>query len=41
MLLEALDTENMKEDIVKVCPKNQLGGVPGAMSVEHLAVLKT
>ena len=22
-------------------PKNQLGGMPGAMSVEHLVVLKT
>ena len=40
-LLEALVTENMKEDIVKACPKNQLGGMPGAMSVEHLVVLKT
>ena len=40
-LLEALVTEDMKEDIVKACPKNQLGGMPGAMSVEHLVVLKT
>ena len=40
-LLEALVTENMKEDIVKACPNNQLGGMPGAMSVEHLVVLKT
>ena len=40
-LLEALVTENMKEDIVKACPINQLGGMPGAMSVEHLVVLKT
>merc|ERR1711983_356668 len=40
-LLEALVTENMKKDIVKACPNNQLGGMPGAMSVEHLVVLKT
>ena len=40
-LLEALVTENMKEDNVKACPNNQLGGMPGAMSVEHLVVLKT
>ena len=40
-LLEALVTENMKEDIVEACPQNQLGGMPGAMSVEHLIVLKT
>ena len=31
----------MKEDIVKACPKNQLGGMPRAMSGEHLVVLKT
>ena len=39
-LLEALVTENMKNDIVEACPPNQLGGMPGAMSVEHLIVLK-
>ena len=40
-LLEALITENMKDDIVNACPNIQLGGMPGAMSVEHLVVLKT
>ena len=40
-LLEALVTENMKDDIVRACPNIQLGGMPGAMSVEHLIVLKT
>ena len=40
-LLEALVTENMKDDIVTACPNIQLGGMPGAMSVEHLVVLKT
>ena len=40
-LLEALVTENMKLDIVSSTPPIQLGGMPGAMSVEHLVVLKT
>ena len=39
--MEALVTENMKDDIVRACPNIQLGGMPGAMSVEHLIVLKT
>ena len=37
-LLEALVTENMKLDIVSSTPPIQLGGMPGAMSVEHLVV---
>ena len=40
-LLEALITEQMKENIVKATPPIQLGGKPGASSVEHLVVLKT
>ena len=35
-LLEALITEVMKDDIVNATPKMQLGGMPGASSVEHL-----
>ena len=31
----------MKEDIVKACPKIQIGGMPKSMSVEHLVTLKT
>ena len=40
-LLENLVTEQMKESIVNATPKFQLGGMPGASSVEHLVVLKT
>ena len=40
-LLENLVTEQMKERIVNATPKFQLGGMPGASSVEHLVVLKT
>ena len=40
-LLEALITEVMKDDIVNATPKMQLGGMPGASSVEHLVTLKT
>merc|ERR1711973_301842 len=40
-LCEALVTETMKEDIVKACPKIQIGGMPKSMSVEHLVTLKT
>ena len=40
-LLEALVTEKMKPKIVEATPKFQLGGMPGASSVEHLVVLKT
>ena len=37
-LLEALVTENMKDDIVSATPNIQLGGMPGAMSVDHQGV---
>ena len=40
-LLEALVTEAMKNDIVNATPNMQLGGMPGASSVEHLVTLKT
>ena len=40
-LLEALVTENMKKILSMPAQKNQLGGMPGTMSVEHLVVLKT
>ena len=40
-LIEALVTEKMKDNIVQATPKIQLGGMPGAASVEHLVVLKT
>ena len=40
-LLEALITEVMKDDIVNATPKMQLGGMPGAFSVQHLVTLKT
>ena len=40
-LLEALITEEMKENIVRATPKMQLGGMPKTSSVEHLVVLKT
>ena len=40
-LLEAIITEVMKDDIVNATPKMQLGGMPGASSVEHLVTLKT
>ena len=40
-LLENLVTEHMKDNIVKATPHFQLGGMPGASSVEHLVVLKT
>lgn len=40
-LLECLVTEKMKPKIVDATPKFQLGGMPGASSVEHLVVLKT
>ena len=39
--MEALITEVMKDDIVNATPKMQLGGMPGASSVEHLVTLKT
>ena len=31
----------MKDDVVNATPKMQLGGMPGASSVEHLLTLKT
>ena len=40
-LLEAIISEVMKDDIVNATPKMQLGGMPGASSVEHLVTLKT
>ena len=40
-LIEALVTEKMKDNIVQATPNIQLGGMPGAASVEHLVVLKT
>ena len=40
-LLESIVTEVMKDDIVNATPKMQLGGMPGASSVEHLLTLKT
>ena len=40
-LCEALVTETMKDDIVKACPKIQIGGIPKSMSVEHLVTVKT
>ena len=40
-LMEALVTQTMKSNIVKATPKIQLGGMPGASSVEHLVTLKT
>ena len=40
-LIESLVTQQMKENIVKATPKIQLGGMPGASSVEHLVTLKT
>ena len=39
--MEALITKVMKDDIVNATPKMQLGGMPGASSVEHLVTLKT
>ena len=40
-MLEALITEEMKDNIVSATPKIQLGGMPKTSSVEHLVVLKT
>ena len=40
-LLESLVTQKMKSKIVEATPKIQLGGMPGASSVEHLVTLKT
>ena len=40
-LLENLVTEQIKINIVNATPKFQLGGMPGASSVEHLIILKT
>ena len=40
-LMEALVTQTMKSNIVESTPKIQLGGMPGASSVEHLVTLKT
>ena len=40
-LLENLVTEQIKVNIVNATPHLQLGGKPGASSVEHLVVLKT
>ena len=40
-LCEGLVTETMKDDIVKACPKIQIGGIPKSMSVEHLVTVKT
>ena len=39
-LLEALIMEVMKDEIVNATPKMQLGGTPGASSVEHLVTLE-
>ena len=40
-LLAALVTDKIKPKVVKATPNIQLGGIPGASSVEHLVVLKT
>ena len=40
-LCEALVTQTMKDQIVKACPKIQIGGIPKSQSVEHLVTLKT
>ena len=39
-LLEALITKIMKDDIINATPEIQLGGRPGASSVDHLVSLK-
>ena len=39
--MESIVTEIIKDGIVNATPKMQLGGLPGASSVEHLLTLKT
>ena len=40
-MLEALVTENMKQNIIEATPKFQLGGMPKCRSTELLVILKT